>query len=246
MSLSVEYIIQAGGGSAYPGASPPFIGTGGGARRATGTFSLNPGTYAAVIAAIAAVDTAGNNSSIFGITASGGDRGFQVNDTSAAGGAGVGSAGQAPPDSVTGGDGGNGEDPFGVGLFPSLGGGGGGAGASAGGGAGSGASSGAVAGDVAANATANTGGAGGGGYSLSAYSGGQGASGRIILRYLTAGIPSGWTITGGSKSVSGSYTYHDITSTGNFVATAPPSLRRNPSLDGLSAAGPFFSNPLSA
>lgn len=219
--ISVEYVIQAGGGSGYTGNSIPYIGKGGNAGQyLTGSISLTAGTYAAVIAATTAVNANGNNSSIFGLTATGGGAGalwHYPTGGSAAGGNGTSSSGQPAPDFNTGGDGGHGTDPFGVGLFPSLGGGGGGAGDTGGGSGGSGATDGVAEGNSAANATANTGSAGGGGWTEGGGDvGGQGASGRIIVRILTASL-SGWTVTGGSVTVSGSYTYYDITASGNLV-----------------------------
>ena len=65
------------------------------------------------------------------------------------------------------------------------------------------------------SATTNTGsGGGGGGFSPSnAYSGGNGASGIVIVRY--SGTQRG---TGGTVSSSGGYTYHTFTSSGTYTA----------------------------
>ena len=72
---------------------------------------------------------------------------------------------------------------------------------------------------VGSPGTDNTGGGAGGGGQGSGinYAGGQGGSGVVIVRYLTADA-SGKTITGGSKTTSGSYTIHSYTSgTSTFV-----------------------------
>ena len=63
--------------------------------------------------------------------------------------------------------------------------------------------------------TANTGGGGGAGNTAS---GGNGGSGVVIVRYLTADA-SGWTISGGTSTTSGSYTIHTFTSSGSLVVS---------------------------
>jgi hypothetical protein len=72
---------------------------------------------------------------------------------------------------------------------------------------------------VGANGTANTGG-GGGGCGATAGStgrtGGTGGSGVVIVRYTTS-LASGKTITGGTKTTSGTYTIHTFTSSGSLV-----------------------------
>jgi len=65
--------------------------------------------------------------------------------------------------------------------------------------------------------TANTGGGGGGGnWQGAAYNGGNGGSGVVIVRYLTSAA-SGFTITGGTATTSGSYTIRTFTGSGNLV-----------------------------
>jgi hypothetical protein len=83
------------------------------------------------------------------------------------------------------------------------------------------------------NGTQGTGGSGGTGGAVSAVGGtyggggagddtgttaGNGGPGGVRIRYLTTDLG---VATGGTKTVDGSYTYHDFTSSGSFVATTP-------------------------
>jgi hypothetical protein len=64
--------------------------------------------------------------------------------------------------------------------------------------------------------TANTGGGGGGGAGGVGTGSGAGGSGIVIVRYLTSDAQD-LTISGGTKSTSGSYTIHTFTSSSSLV-----------------------------
>lgn len=149
------------------------------------------------------------------------------NQNVGAGGGGAGQAGQSSPgaDEYRGGNGGAGIASNITGTsITRAGGGGGGSGYSGGnatgsGGSGIGGSGGTVNGGAGSAGTANTGSGGGGGGMVDGGgngAGGNGGSGIVIVRYPTASA-SGFTITGGTITTSGSYTIHTFTSSGSLV-----------------------------
>ena len=237
--VTVEYLVVAGGGGgAYNGGGGGAGGyrcsvvgelTGGGGA-AESALSMTTGTYTVTIGAgdpsYAGTGRGGN--SVFGsITSTGGG----------SGGGDVGSNVFLPGNS--GGSGGGGGNTIygggGAGLRvtnPIQGnngaannGGGGGAGSAASGGT---AGSGRASSITGSSVTRATGGAGSGGASGAANTGnggggnqanqwgGTGGSGIVICRYLTSQA-TGLTITGGTKTTSGSYTIHTFTSSTTFV-----------------------------
>jgi len=243
--ISIQYLVIAGGGTGRTGGSSGtyYGGGGGGAggyrssvsgesngggNALDSPLSKGAGTYTVTVGG------AGGNSVFDSITATAG-----VSATSGVGGN-AGSYGYAGGSGGgdAGGGGGGGAGSAGTNGYANLGyqpyAGNGGAGIAssitgssvgrAGGGGGGGeysagtASSGGATGGSGANATANTGGGGGGGGAqFSAYSNtaGLGGSGIVILRYLTSSA-SGYTVTGGTKTTSGSYTIHTFTSSGSL------------------------------
>ena len=243
--ISIQYLVIAGGGTGRTGGSSGtyYGGGGGGAggyrssvsgesngggNALDSPLSKGAGTYTVTVGG------AGGNSVFDSITATAG-----VSATSGVGGN-AGSYGYAGGSGGgdAGGGGGGGAGSAGTNGYTNLGyqpyAGNGGAGIAssitgssvgrAGGGGGGGdysagtASSGGATGGSGANATANTGGGGGGGgaqYSVYSNTAGLGGSGIVILRYLTSSA-SGYTVTGGTKTTSGSYTIHTFTSSGSL------------------------------
>ena len=53
---------------------------------------------------------------------------------------------------------------------------------------------------------------------------GDGGPGGVRIRYLTADLGDA---TGGTETIDGAYTYHDFTTSGSFVATAPAARMRD-------------------
>jgi len=132
------------------------------------------------------------------------------------GGGGAGGAGANGP-TQTGGSGVNSSID---GTATTRGGGGGGGSSGSSGNGGSGGSGGGGAGTrnnggSGSAGTANTGGGGGGGGGANG-TGGAGGAGIVIVRYLTADA-NGVTVTGGTKTTSGSYTVHTFTSSSSLV-----------------------------
>lgn len=233
MSLSVAAKIQAGGSG----------GSGGGGGGAGGglhdySVSLSPGSYGVTVGAGGGPNSSGSISIFNGQTSTGGqnsgnDNGGdcpeppysgglgQGSSINAGGGAGIGGAGSDgqtfPGIANFGGDGGPGQNPYS--LFGGQGGGGGG-----GGGDGQGAATDGGGAGTGANGTVNTGGGGGGVYGGG--TSGSGGSGNVIIRYLTADAAA-YVVTGGTKSTSGSYTYHRFTTSGNLVITLNVAFTKN-------------------
>lgn len=127
------------------------------------------------------------------------------------GGGGAGQAGQSASGN-NGGNGGNGLASSITGTPVTRGGGGGGDKDVGGTTNGTGGSGGGAAGESNTNGTPNTGGGGGGGNG----SFGQGGSGIVIIRFLTADV-SGWSYSGTyNTGVDGSYTWIEMTGSGTF------------------------------
>jgi hypothetical protein len=235
----VEYLVIAGGGGGGSSGGGERAGggaggyktsvassTNGGGQALGSTMTLGTGTYAVTVGGGgngSSAPTAGASSVFNGITSTGGGvggnggtnpggsagsfgygGGSSINNSAGGGGGGSGSAGGNASSGVAG-NGGSGLSNSITGSSVARGGGGGGSsptGVSGSGGSGGG-------GAAYTSGTVNTGGGGGGG-------GGAGGSGIVIVRYLTSSA-SGLTVTGGTKTTSGSYTIHTFTSSGSLV-----------------------------
>ena len=126
--INLEYLIVAGGGS---GGASSFGGGGGAGGVLNGTLSVKHGLYTVTIGAGGSPNSNGNDSSIFGIEATGGGCGGTHNSVGVAGGSGGGAGGDdnhhgGPGIAGQGNSGGHGQDPS-----PEVSGGGGGAGSKA-------------------------------------------------------------------------------------------------------------------
>lgn len=238
--VSVEYLVIAGGGGgAYNGGGGGAGGyrcsvsgelTGGGGS-AESPLSMTTGTYTVTIGAgdpSYAGTGRGQNSVFASITSTGGGSGGgDVGSNVFLGGATGGSGGGGGYTGFGGGGaGGRVTNPIqgNIGSGSSNGGGGGAGSAGSGGSGGAGLASSITGSSV----TRAVGGAGSGGASGAANTGnggagnqanqwgGTGGSGIVICRYLTSQA-AGLTITGGTKTTSGSYTIHTFTSSTTFV-----------------------------
>jgi hypothetical protein len=76
---------------------------------------------------------------------------------------------------------------------------------------------------------------GGGGGDDNGTGAGNGGPGGVRIRYLTADLGSA---TGGTITVDGAHTYHDFTTSGSFVATAPAARMRDAIGGGVGQSGP--------
>ena len=238
--VTVEYLVIAGaGGGAYNGGGGGAGGyrssvtgeTTGGGGSAESALSMTTGTYTVTIGAgdPSYAGTGRGSNSVFGsITSTGGGSGggdvgsnvFLPGQSGGSGGGGGytgfggGGAGARVTNPIQGNNGSGSSNGGGGGAGSAGSGGSGGSGMAssisgssvtrAAGGAGSGGGSGA----------ANTGN-GGGGNQANQW-GGTGGSGVVFCRYLTSQA-TGLTITGGTKTTSGSYTIHTFTSSTTFV-----------------------------
>ena len=210
-STSVTYLVGGGGGSGGSFTDNVGCGGGGAGGGVSGTTTIAAGTYSLIIGAGAPTNTsygtngsAGNNSSVFGLTGNGGGYGGTNTEAGGSGGCGGGGARRAGGTGSQGGNGGSGlslNDQY----IGSGGGGMGGAGRDLGqggdpwtrlgytvsgggaGGRGTAASPpgfGSIGGGGGASGgagTANTGGGGGGSFNIT---GGAGGSGYVVLQYL--------------------------------------------------------------
>jgi hypothetical protein len=237
LGFFVEYLIVGGGGG---GARNKGGGGGGGAvvggtaqvLSSPSTVTVGAGGAGGSTSTVNANGLAGQASSAFGVTASGGQGGISGSWTGGASGNGnAGGAGTGVTYSTGGGGGGAGQVGFngatdrggrgGDGLDSSItgtsafygGGGGGGANnnfnSSGGVGGGAQGASAAVKGYAGTN---GLGGGGGGGGNL--LDGGAGGSGRVIVRYAGEAAATGGAVTAGTGSATG-YTLHTFTTTGS-------------------------------
>ena len=208
-----------------PGTYTVTVGSGGAANSNAGTNSVFNGITSLGGGAGASTRTSGGSggggrytgdtTGAAGTSGQGYAGGNGVYAVGSGGGGGAGAAG-ANAGNSWGGAGGNGVSSSITGSAVTRGGGGGG-----GGDYGNGVAGGSGGGGASANGgvsgTANTGGGGGGGnWQGAAYNGGNGGSGVVIIRYLTSSA-SGFTITGGTATTSGSYTVRTFNSTANLV-----------------------------
>jgi len=214
---SVDYLIVAGGAS---GGSSVNLGAGGGIGGSGGYISgstiLTPSTYAITVGIGGAASTGqgnnGQNSEFFSLTSIGGGGGGN-----AGGGTGIGSSGGSGGGGAGGGIAG-GSGTAGQGFAGGTGA-GGATGAGGGGGGASSAASGTTNGNGKLWLDGNT-------YSPGTYGSGGGTNrgggasiagqdGVVIVRY-SSDLP---TLSGGTITQSGGFTYHTFTSAGNLVVT---------------------------
>lgn len=210
------YTVKVGAGGSMgagvrggnPGSASSFIGSANGGGGGAGSDS-NVGQSGA---------SGGGNSSgqsaATGISGEGNNGGTSSVASASGGGGGSASVGGNASAGV-GGAGGTATSNSYNGTATNYSGGGGGSGSATGGTAGSGGGNGGGNG-AGSSASANRGGGGGGGYNADA---GNGGSGRVIIRYLTADA-TGFTITTTgtvTTGTDGSYTFHDYTATGSLT-----------------------------
>ena len=238
--ISVQYLVVAGGGGGayngggggaggYRNATSGEVTGGGGA--AESALTLTTGTYTVTIGAgdPSYAGTGRGSNSVFGSITStgggsgGGDVGSNVFLPGQSGGSGGGGGytgfggGGAGPRVTNPIQGNNGSG--------SSNGGGGGAGSAGSGGSGGSGHASSISGSAVTRAVGGAGsgggsgeantGNGGGGNQANQW-GGTGGSGVVIVRYLTSAA-TGLTITGGTKTTSGSYTIHTFNSSTSFV-----------------------------